>query len=225
MRNVLLSVFAGIAVLACGSGDIRKDSSTNANAKGNGAGGGDGTVTPGSRIVPLSYQGNDGSKTFAGLFDKQLQKTCAFEPFGSTYACVPSDVYTVNAEIFYDSHSNSNPALYLDPTCDEPNAIALPDDGSNPTVMRIAASSCVPGTQGCSYSDHRAALAVLTPLPSGKKIYAYGQGGGQCCSCAEWVPPKSTYAAYRAYAVTTNPTDSQVASANLVTGTIDYPPP
>jgi hypothetical protein len=137
---------------------------------------------------------------------------------------VPRDIYTINAEIFFDSLSNSNPALYLDPECGEPNAIAMPGPAqSKPVVMRIAASPCVPGTQGCSFSDHRSGHAVVTPLPAGKTVYAYGQGGGQCCSCAEWVPPK--FGEVHAYAVATDPDETQVASVNLVTGTIDYPTP
>jgi hypothetical protein len=201
-----------VAVLAaCGSGssaDIRKDGT--ANAKG-GAGAGDGTVTPGTRILPLSYQGSDGSKTFALLFDKQLQKACAFERLGSTYACIPTDAYAINADVFYDSYSNSTPALYLDAECKTKNAIGLSDTGSaQSAVIRIVGTT-----------DKPMELAVVTPVGAGTKVYAWGQGGGQCCSCAEWVPPK--YGDYRAYVVERDPDEALVAKTGLVTATLDFP--
>jgi hypothetical protein len=208
-----LSLFTAGAVAACGgggSGDIRKDSSS-ANGKGGGAGAGDGTVTPGSRIIPLSYQGSDGSKTFAMLFDKQLQVPCAFEPLGSTYVCIPREVYAISADVFYDSYSNSTPALYLDPQCGEKNAIGLTDLGSaQSSVIRILGTA-----------DKPMELAVVTPVKAGTKVYAWGQGGGQCCSCAEWVPPK--YGDYRAYVVERNPDDALIAETKLVTATLDVP--
>ncbi len=62
---------------------------------------------------------------------------------------------------------------------------------------------------------------MVTPVPAGTKIYAWGQGGGQCCTCAEWVPPPS--GTIRAYFIQTSPEESDIANVKLVTGTIDDP--
>lgn len=217
---VLLSIAsaASAASAGCGHGgpsEIRKDdSSTGPHA-------GDGTTTAGSRLVPLSYHGSDGSKSFFGLFDKQLGKPCAFDQLGSFGVCVPPDVYTVSAEIFGNSLKTASPALFLDASCSERKAIAL-DESAECThygVIRITGSAPMTDYPGCARPDYGTGLAVVTAVPAGTKVYAYGQGGGQCCSCKEWVPPSGR----RAYLVAANPDENAIAGIKLVTGKIELP--
>lgn len=218
----LFSILALAAVAGCGRGpgDIRKDSPAGAT----GSGAGDGTTTAGTRLVPMSYRGIDGSKTFAGLFDKQLGKECAFDQLGPVAVCVPSDVYTVSNDVFYDSLETASPALYADAKCADRTAIALDEtaDCAHYGVIRIKAGSSGTSDQpGCGGRVYRTGLAVITPVPAGTKIYAWGQGGGQCCTCAEWVPPAGGN--QRAYFVQTSPAEGDIASVKLVTATRDDP--
>lgn len=220
----LLSILAAGTVAACGrgggGGDIRKD----VPAGSTGGGAGDGTTTGGTRLVPLSYRGSDGSKTFAGLFDKELGKDCAFDRLGSIWVCVPSDVYTVSSDVFNDSLKTASPALYVDSKCGDRKAIALDETSAcaHYGVIRIkAGTSGSSDYPGCGQFAYGTGLAVVTPVPAGTKIYAWGQGGGQCCSCAEWVPPATGN--LRAYFVETSPAESDMANVKLVTATMDDP--
>lgn len=224
-RSVAVSfaTFAlGAAVLACGSGgkgDIHKDDGSAANARGPG----DGTNAPGSRLAPMSYLGSDGSKAFAGWFDKKLGKECAFDRLGFFGVCVPADVYTVSVDLYSDSLKTGSPALYLDPSCEDRSAIALDDsaDCTHYGVIRFTGgANPVSYARGCGEgASYGTGLAIITPIPEGTKIYAFGQGGGQCCSCKEWVPPEGA----RAYHVESSPTDVNLAGIKLVTATIDAP--
>ncbi len=219
---VLLAIASTLTVAACGTGggDIRKDD------PGHTGGAGDGTMTAGSRLVPLSYQGNDGSKTFAGLFDKQINKECAFDRFGSIGVCVPRDVYTVDAQVFSDSHKTASPALFVDSECSQRSAIALDEtaDCMRYGVIRVTGSlysaSDVPG---CGQFAYGTGLAAVKPVPAGTKVYAYGvpKGGGQCCSCNEWTPPEGS--TLRAYLLEGDPGKVDLGSIGLVTGKLDYP--
>jgi hypothetical protein len=221
--GVVVSILAAATVAACGrggAGEIRKDSPAGAT----GSGAGDGTTTGGTRLVPLTYRGSDGSKAFAGLFDKELGKECAFDRLGSVAVCVPTDVYTVTADVFGNSLNTASPALYLDSKCGDRKAIALDESAActHYGVVRMTASrdgsSDFPG---CAQGAYGTGLAVVTPVPAGTKIYAWGQGGGQCCTCAEWVPPAG--GTLRAYFVETSPAESDIANVKLVTGTLDDP--
>lgn len=219
---LIVALFSTAALAACGRGgsaDIHKDDVK--NAKGDAAGAGDGTTTAGTRLVPLAYHGSDGSKAFAGLFDKQLGKPCTFERLGSVGVCVPPDVYTVSAEVFYDSLKTASPALYLDPECNDRKAIALDEQAECTSygVIRIKGSQYSSDMPGCGYGEYGSGLTVVTPLPAGKKVYAWGQGGGQCCSCAEWVPPKGA----KAFVVGGGPDETSIAKLPLVTATMDDP--
>lgn len=223
LLGVLVSILAAATVAACGrggAGDIRKDQPAGAT----GSGVGDGTTTGGSRLVPLSYRGSDGSKAFAGLFDKELGKECAFDRLGSVAVCVPTDVYTVSADVFNDSLKTASPALYVDPMCGDRKAIALDESAACTHYGVVRFTGSRDGTSdypGCAQGAYGSGLAVVTPVPAGTKIYAWGQGGGQCCTCAEWVPPAS--GTVHAYFVQTSPAESDIANVKLVTGTMDDP--
>lgn len=187
------------------------------------AGAGDGTATGGSRLVPMSYRGSDGSKAFAGWFDEQLVKECGFERLGSIGVCVPTDVYTVRAEVFYDSLKTGSPALYTDPSCEQRNAIALDEDTACASygVIRITGSPYASDAPACGAGNYGSGLTVVRPVPAGTKVYAWGQGGGQCCTCAEWVPPPS--GTFRAYYLEAPPPEGSTAGIGLVTATLDDP--
>lgn len=224
-HSTILLLAIASTVAGCGrggGGDIHKDDPGHAG----GAGAGDGTTTAGSRLVPLSYQGSDGSKTFAGLFDKKLGKECTFDRLGALGVCVPRDVYAIDAQLFYATYENGNPALYVDPACDERKAIAL-DEGADCTrygVIRISGNPyATSDTPGCGHVSFGAGLAVVTPVPAGTKVYAYRvpEGGGACCTCSEWTPPEGS--GLRAYLLEINPAEVDTGKIALVTGTIDYP--
>lgn len=215
--SFLLAAVAMINV-ACGSHestDIHKD-----DPKGNTNGPqGDGTngSQAGSRLVPMTFGGNDGTKAFAGWFDKGLNKECSLERLGAFTICVPQDIYTVDAALLADSYKAANPSLFTDPSCKERKAIALDETTqcAQYGVIRITgAPSDFPGCRAPAYG-----LAAITPIPAGTKVYSYGvpAGGGQCCSCNEWTPKGRL----KPYLIDKEISEADVGALKLVSGKID----
>lgn len=76
----------------------------------------------GQRLRARYYKGTDGSRQFAGWWDKDLQKECSFQKASEAIRGVTEseDLYCFSNEIFTPLLINREGSRYLDPECKTP---------------------------------------------------------------------------------------------------------
>jgi hypothetical protein len=131
-----------------GDGGTSGDGGTGGNGHGDGGGDGDGATTislanrGGTRLHARYHATADGTNSFVGWFDSQLQTNCAFSPGADGQErCLPSaNVVNITSYYFKDAACTQpivEDVVGLRPCATPPRYIRLADDTSCPNRTRV----------------------------------------------------------------------------------------